>query len=601
MPKIKASKPLLLALSAVALLSACDDKAGGKTNWLDWFKHKDGKRVAASADSSEYARETQAGNYLAGQFAQYRQDWKAANGYLDKAISLDPENIELQQRAMVLAMQAGDATRAVALSRKVLEEDNKNLLALLFVGVDQMAQQQYDSAVRTFTKMPENGIADFIRPILIAWAQAPEKKVDLPALVANGPLHAYHALLIADYMGKVNDPDRYFVNVVTGGISDKHILEMMADVFARQGKTDLAKKLYDTLLAQSDGTAALSSRYRIIQEKRDNAGKSGERIQTPAQGAAEAFYNMARILFQEQSEDSALVFTRLSQFLDPSKEDVKLLLANMMIRAGHIDDAIAFYKSVKPGSPGYPEAQRSAAELLEQQDKIDESIAYLEECYNRDHDVAYLVQIGDVYRRTDKFPEAIKAYDRAVDALGGKVSEDYWNILYARGMSYERAGNIVKAEEDLEAALQFKPEHPYLLNYLGYSWADQAKKLPQAKELIEKAANLKPDDGYIIDSLGWVYFKMGQYVDAVSELEKAVELVPYDPTINDHLGDAFWKVGRKNEARFQWQRALNHSDDEKQKAALEQKLAEGLTDRPVETVKEAKGLPPAEKANTVKQ
>ena len=95
--------------------------------------------------------------------------------------------------------------------------------------------------------------------------------------------------------------------------------------------------------------------------------------------------------------------------------------------------------------------------------------------------------------------------------------------------------------------------------------------------MIERAANLKPDDGYIIDSLGWVYFKLANYEDAVKELEKAVELVPYDPTINDHLGDAYWQVGRKNEARFQWARALNHSKDDKLKAGIELKISEGLT------------------------
>ncbi len=573
---IKTRPSLLLALSAVALLAACDDGNGGKTSWLDWIKGKDEPKKAASILPSDYVRDTQAGNYLAGQFAQYRQDWQTANKYLDKVIALDPANIELQQRAMVLAMQAGDTTRAIGLARKVLEEDNKNLLALLFIGVDQISRQEYDDAVRTLGKMPENGIADFIRPILIAWAQAPEKKIDEDALIANGPLHAYHALLIADYKGKVTEADKYFVNVLAGGIADKHILEMMGDVYARQGKTELAQKIYDTLLSQENAGNVTSSRYRMLREKRDNATLAVNRIQTPTQGAAEAFYNMARILFQEQSDDSALVFMRLSQFLDPSKEDVKMLIASMMIKTGHIDNAIKLYKSVKPGVPGYPEAQRSAAELLEQEGKTDESIAFLQKNYDTEKDVGYLIQIGDVYRRAERHEEAIKAYDRAVDALGGKVSSDYWNLLYARGMSYERSGNMAKAEQDLEAALEFQPEHPYLLNYLGYSWADQDKKLPKAKELIEKAANLKPEDGYIIDSLGWVYYKMGQYEDAVSELEKAVELVPYDPIINDHLGDALWQVGRKQEARFQWQRAINSSKNEKQKTELALKISDGL-------------------------
>ena len=39
--------------------------------------------------------------------------------------------------------------------------------------------------------------------------------------------------------------------------------------------------------------------------------------------------------------------------------------------------------------------------------------------------------------------------------------------------------------------------------------------------------------------------------------QRAVELRPQDPVINDHLGDAYWRVGRRQEARFQWRRALS--------------------------------------------
>lgn len=596
-------KTLFLALSAIALLSGCDDgRQGQQTSWLDWLKGKDEPKenpMVVVGYPSDYVRETVSGNYLAGQFAQYRQDWTSANKYMDKLIQLDPENIDLQQRAMILAMQGGDAERAIMLARKVLEDDRKNLLGLLFIGVDEIARQDYKAAINTLGDMPQNGIADFIRPILIAWAEAPSKKVDLDALIANGPLHAYHALLIADYMGTVKDPDRYFVNVVTGGGADIHVLEMMADIFARQGKKELAQKIYDTLIEEyKEGPGG--PRLALFEKKRANPDiAQADRIQTPARGAAEAFYNMARILFQDQSDDSALVFTRIALHLAPDTDDAKLLLARMMIRAKHPDEAIAAYKSVSAESPSYLEAQRGAAELLEEKGDVDQSIAFLESSYAKDKDVNALIQIGDVYRRAERHEDAIKAYNRAIDAIGGKISSDYWSVFYARGMSYERTGNTKKAEEDLEAALEFKPNHPYLLNYLGYSWADQGKKLDAALKLVEKAANLKPDDGYIIDSLGWVYFKLGEYEDATRQLEKAVELVPYDATINDHLGDAYWKVGRKNEARFQWNRALNHTEDEKQKTQLNLKITDGLSDKKPDVL-EAKSFKPAPEPAPIK-
>ncbi len=571
-------------MAALALITGCDDQQqDASTQSPSWISRIIGESPSSISApriyaSGNFVRETQSGNYLAAQFAQYRQDWTTANDYLDKAIRFDPKNMELQQRAMVLAMQAGDSSRALVLARKVLDEDAKNTLALLFVGIDEIKQQKYTNAQETFSKMEKNGIADFIRPILIAWSRAPEKATDLESLIAAGPLQAYHALLIKDYLGKVNDPERYFVTVLTGGGADAHILEMMGDVYARQGQKDLSNKIYETLILQGKDNPLLAARVDAIQNKMSNPEKAqASKVLVPSEGAAEAFYNMARILFNDQSDDSALVFARLSQNLDPSRDDVRLLMASIMVRGNHTDEAIAFYNTIKEGTPEYKQAQRSAAELMEEAGKTDEAIAYLEKTYQASRDVNALIQIGDVYRRAERHADAIKAYDRAAQALGGKISSDYWHLLYARGMSYERAGNLKLAENDLLAALEYRPEHPYLLNYLGYSWADQGKKLDESLALIEKAVALKPDDGYIVDSLGWVFYKMGKYENAVAELEKAVELVPYDSTINEHLGDAYWQVGRKNEARFQWQRAMNNTKDEKLKASLQAKIGDGLT------------------------
>ena len=219
-------KNILLCFAATSLLVGCDDNGGqsGATKWTDWLMGKDESSTSMIAGVTSYSpdfeRQTQSGNYLAGQFAQYRQDWKTANEYMDRVIAQDPRNIELQQRSMILAMQAGDFTRALTLSRKVLEQDDKNLLALLFVGVDEIANQEYEQANRTLHDIPSSGVADFFKPILMAWSEAPKGKVDLDTLISGGPLHAYHALLIADYMGKVTDPNKYFVNILAGGGSN---------------------------------------------------------------------------------------------------------------------------------------------------------------------------------------------------------------------------------------------------------------------------------------------------------------------------------------------------------------------------------------------
>ena len=145
-------------------------------------------------------------------------------------------------------------------------------------------------------------------------------------------------------------------------------------------------------------------------------------------------------------------------------------------------------------------------------------------------------------------------------------------MFYDRGIALERSHQWQAAEADFHHALELAPDQPFVLNYLGYAWADMGRNLDRARQMIQKAAERRPNDGAITDSLGWVAYRQGDVGEAVRTLERAVELEPEDATINAHLGDAYWAAGRKIEARFQWQRALTFNPEPGDAANLEAKL-----------------------------
>ena len=183
--------------------------------------------------------------------------------------------------------------------------------------------------------------------------------------------------------------------------------------------------------------------------------------------------------------------------------------------------------------------------------------------------------VGDYMRSTEQYKEAILEYDEAI-RLAGTLKTTRWQLFYKRGIVLERVKAFKKSEADFLKALELQPDQPLVLNYLGYSWVEQNRNLKKAQAMIRKAVSLRPNDGYIIDSLGWVYYKIGNYDDAVTELERAVQYRPEDPVINDHLGDAFWQVGRRNEARFQWLHSLSLKPDTDVKRRVQEKLRNGL-------------------------
>jgi len=132
---------------------------------------------------------------------------------------------------------------------------------------------------------------------------------------------------------------------------------------------------------------------------------------------------------------------------------------------------------------------------------------------------------------------------------------DNAEILYARALAADRAGDPSMLETDLSRLIQLEPDNAHALNALGYHFADNNIRLDEAAEYLEKAIQLEPNDAAIMDSLGWLRYRQGNYSEAADLLQKAYTLFP-DGEIAAHLGEVLWVDGREPEARQVWEKAL---------------------------------------------
>jgi tetratricopeptide (TPR) repeat protein len=523
-----------------------------------------------------------AGNYLSSQFAQRHHDWHQADSFMKNVLDLRPDDTVLMNKAMVLAMGSGQPEKAISLARAIVEKEGVNPLPLMFLAVDSFHNKKYAEASEYIQKMPEGSLSEFIMPLLGSWAGAAEGQYRAEGLNKN-TIHLYHAILIADFLGRKDQIEALVQKAMDVREISLQDLERLADVYAYIGKKETAVSLYEKISKEWPENRPLAKKASLV--RTDGAGNFFRPVRSPEDGVAQALYEMARLLFQEYSDDSARVFAHMALYLNSDLSDARLLLGYITARNERYEDAIAYYQTISRGNEKYAEARRMAADMLEDGGHIEEALAELQSLVDTDKDLEAMIQIGDIYRRHEDFGKAVDAYERAASHLGEKIPPEYWQLHYVRGMSYERLGDWKKAEADLQTALRYQPDQPLVLNYLGYAWADQGINLDRSLELIRKASSLQPEDGFITDSLGWVLYRMGKHAEAVPHLEKAVELLPYDPVINDHLGDAYWQVGRKIEARFQWTRAKNHSTDEKLISQIKDKLDHGI--RSGSAVKEA--------------
>lgn len=520
-----------------------------------------------------------AGNYLSGRYGQRSHDWENASQFISRVLDNHPDDPLLVKRAMVLAMGSGNTDMAFALAKRDFEMDDDKALALIFLSTQAFHEKDYKKAKELIDKIPETDVSAFMIPMLRSWAEAATGTYNAGKLTGN-TIHIHHAILIADFLGQHEHIEHLLEKALENPAISNADKERVADLYAHIGQTETAKKLYADIL-QDDSSKT------DIQKKLDTINSGGDmqifkQIKQAEIGVAQAFHDTAQTLHLEYNDDSARLFAHMAHYLNPDNTPTKILLSEIASRYERVDEAIKYLSTLPEQDKQYIPAQRRIAELLVDAGRTEEALATLQNLADTYGDPDFYIQIGDIYRNEEDFKKSLKAYNDAAAKFGKTIPPEYWHLLYVRGISYERLGQWDKAERDLKAALAHEPEHPFVLNYLAYAWADQGINLNESLNMLRTAAALRPSDGYITDSLGWVLFRMGKFEDSVPHLEKAVELLPYDPVINDHLGDAYWRVGRKLEARFQWERAKNHIvNDDVFLSAIDEKISNGLPYLPV--------------------
>jgi tetratricopeptide (TPR) repeat protein len=525
------------------------------------------------------------GNYLAGRHAQAVREMSSAIAYYGAVLAREPDNPDLLRRAFVLYLGEGKIADALALAQRMSKEDATRLAyPEILRAADDIKRGRSGDAVARLGAFGSDGIGGLVAPLLTAWAEmgrADRKAAEaaLARLAGRNGTQGFvdlHGALIADVAGDKAAAEAGYRKIAEDeGGPTVRLAALLGNLLERAGERDKARAVYDSFRERAPDSRLLDEAARRIETK---ARAPKPEVASAVDGAAEAMLGLAGVFRQQNVRETAYQLARIALHLRPDFPSAQVLLADLLEGDRRYADANAVYAAINPASPLNRATRARIATNLDRLDRADEAAAKLEALAKESpKDADALIQLGDILRGHKKFKEAAAAYDRAV-ARVPTLERRHWALLYSRAIALERSDQWPRAEADFLKALEFEPEQPYVLNYLGYSWIEKGQHLDRATEMVKKAVELRPNDGYIVDSLGWAHYMQGQWADAVRELERAVELRPEDPVINDHLGDALWRVGRRIEARFQWNRALTLKPEPDTTEAIKKKIEQGLPD-----------------------
>ncbi|HJQ27599.1 MAG TPA: tetratricopeptide repeat protein [Blastocatellia bacterium] len=182
------------------------------------------------------------------------------------------------------------------------------------------------------------------------------------------------------------------------------------------------------------------------------------------------------------------------------------------------------------------------AYAFEQQRYTDAERAYQEALSDDPNYYDSLSNLGDVYRVQGKLNDAEQMYLRAI-AAGAPYADTHYNL----GVVYTSQNRLPDAEQALLKALEIEPSKTDARYNLGWVYDNEGKP-QQAEQAYAETLNYKPGYPEPRINLGVLLTKQGRFKEALDQLVMAQRYAPDHPVMLYALGDVYYRLARYDEA-----------------------------------------------------
>ncbi|MCC2979846.1 tetratricopeptide repeat protein [Sphingomonas sp. IC4-52] len=228
----------------------------------------------------------------------------------------------------------------------------------------------------------------------------------------------------------------------------------------------------------------------------------------------------------------------------PGDPAIAVAYVRSLLDAGEAVAAEQRAQAIATASPGAPEAQLLAGDILAIQRRFGPALARYRQAANLRFDMPALLRLAEAANRTGDGREA-------VSALSLYRAQNPQAIAAHRALANLQLGarDWAGAVETLEGLRHNVGERDALIHaQLAYAYT--AAGDPQGgAEHGRTAYQLSPMNPAASDAYGWALYEAGDTGAALQLLEKAAKLAPAHAGIRWHLGQALAEAGRIVEAR----------------------------------------------------
>lgn len=505
-----------------------------------------------------------------GTLMVYAQDYEGANLLADEALALKPDDPAAHVLKARVLMQKEDIPAMLASLDKAIELDPANLdaAALRAVGIalkePQKALEDLTASIGRVGAKNAEPLRQLRVDLLSRLGRNDEVEQELRALLADFGGDKYYANLALYYtsQNRLDDAEQVLRDAVAAdpkSVNAKVSLAQFQSKY-RQRPEEAEKTLKDFIAAEPDNaqlsvylgnfyeggnripealaayeTAAkadpdsaqgLSARNRIAALKLRSGDVAGASevlgaILDDEPDNVEALLARGEIHYASGRNDAAIADLRGVLRRAPDNQLALLLLAKTHAAVGDRPLAEDAYRRLLQFAPGNGEALASLATLLAESNQLDEAESLLKQALaaNPQNAQALEAMVGLLLAKGDL--DGAERQARALAAMDDPNGVGQREL----GRALEAAGKLPAATEAYKKALQKKPDSTLALEGVART-LQMAGKLDEAGQFLSAHIEEHPDHVLARVLLGGNYVRAGRLAEARTTLDQAVDQQP---------------------------------------------------------------------------
>ncbi len=515
-------------------------------------------------------------HFLVGETLLNKGDLERGAEELEKTLNCDPEALFPRRELVKVYAQLGKYQRAINLAQEVLRVDPKDSKIRFILAKLYLAQGRKARAIETLETLLEKDPDNLEALQVLAMIYMQEKRLDqaidkIKSLLKKRPKVASLWLELARLYrekGDFSKAQKAYAKALELAPDELQWVLEYGNFLQKLGENKEAEKVYQKALKNFPHNYHLEqSLYQLYlqQHRYQEALKLLDALEQHLGPQVQLDLRRALILLDLNQPTKAQAILQDILKRDPQNDMARFYLGVALEQTGRLAEAVRQYQAISPKAKIFPLALRRLAHL---EKDVSHLRRLLKKALAKDpHNKDLYILAGNIFEDLDRCDLGYQFVEK-----GLKLFPKDPNLKISAAFLLTCLGKSQEALKLIEPILQKQPDNPTILNFVGYTYAELGIKLDKAEQLIKKALKYRPNDGYILDSLAWVYYRKGQYQEALKIIEQALKQVSDDPIIYEHKGDILKALGRDKEALRAYRKALTYGPKRLLKKRLKEKI-----------------------------